>query len=459
MLKRTLVGLILPIALQLASLPAAQAGSSDVASVRSMRASAMQHCAQGDVELGLKTFEDAIRLAEKTFGKDSTYVADLCFDAGMAALKTDHYQKAEDCLTKSISVNPNSNEARLKLAEYYRLKGRLGDAKQQIGKVLGKDPINAEAHELMALTLQKEGNVMQANEESLRLEKGALAQELANIAQVPAQPPAIGFSRIAPAVKPALEQPVTGASADAGKAPIVDVKKPPAVSDVKKAPPAKNSAADEAAVKTKDRAAAAKKRADLEKERARVEQELAKLNKHSKPNKATPNGERKRRESSQADDDSGSFGTHASMHSKAVLLTPIKKASPASVESEQTEQAAPVVPAPPKPKRSKHGRGGSIMVPPPPVQIPNFGAPPPPVMPLPKPIAPGPRPAAPKPAASSPKLKEAIPREDPGEDTPKASPPPRASSESRSESHSSSSSDDDADFLLDWAGKKKKKGK
>src|ERR1700722_6634740 len=113
MLKRTLVALII---LQLSSLPAAQAGSSDVASIRSMRASAMQHCAQGEVDLGLKTFEDAIRRAENTFGKDSTYVGDLCFGAGMAATKSDRYQKAEDCLTKAVTVNPNSGEARLKLA-------------------------------------------------------------------------------------------------------------------------------------------------------------------------------------------------------------------------------------------------------------------------------------------------------------------------------------------------------
>src|SRR5262249_25161469 len=114
----------------------AAAVAGDEASIRLMRAEAIEQSAHGRIDDALVSFNNAIKMAEQDFGKDSSYVADLCFDAGLAALKADQYGKAEECLQRAVSLNPNSVEARLKLAELYKKRARLADAKEQIKRVL-----------------------------------------------------------------------------------------------------------------------------------------------------------------------------------------------------------------------------------------------------------------------------------------------------------------------------------
>jgi tetratricopeptide (TPR) repeat protein len=468
-----LIRLLLAVAFcQLALLCSPQhAFASEESSIRMMRATAIENSAHGRVEDALNSFDTAIHLAEQAYGRDSTYVADICFDAGLAALKADQYKKAEQCLSRAVQLNPNSVEARLKLAELYKKRGMMQDAKQQLSRVIQRHPDNLEAREILALTYQQEGNFLQANKECFALSQMAQAKEAAGARLVfapptPAMPPPVAPTAVAapPVVVPAAISALRGGKAAAAQKAAADA----AAKKAAEAAARRNS--ELAARKAND--AAAKRAADAAAKRMIAE---AKKNKGKK-------GKGKKGGGATAVADSGpasSWGLPARLKSTAVLLTPVKgKGKTASSESiapkaePKKEEPAPVIeatkpikkpsvaaddeasgadeegfggsstakpkpkaaeaPPPPKPKpvavkieAPKRSRGG--LVPPPPPVVPQFQ--PMVVPPPPQALAPAPKPK-PKPVVES----------KPADSKP-----------------ASRGSEDESDFLLDWAGKKKAK--
>jgi tetratricopeptide (TPR) repeat protein len=434
MLRRILLGLSVLQALAITGVSATE--SSDVANIRTMRVNALQLCATGQVDDGLHVFENAIGLAEKTFGKESSYVADLCFDAGVAALRTDRYPKAEHCLAKAVALKPNGTEARLKLAEYYRIKGKYNEAKTQLSKVLSQDPQNVHAHEQLALTYDKEGNAAKATEQCAHLDdiiSGRAAPVQLASAMMPSvrpTPPPLANPinvRAAAQPKPEAATPAPAPTEPAKPATTAPAAaKPPAQPAIQAPPPPANKGDRKAIEKWLQqlkhqkelREQAAKKKAEIENAAKKKKQHGDKHDRKPAAHKAAPAIE------------TGMMGVQERIRAEAKLLTKVKKPATAATTELIPAGTEPVVSAPkpvPKPRRG--------LVPPPPPVVPVFG------MPAAVPPPPQPRPPAP----TGPKLQERKPMEDP---------------DGGSESHSSSGGgDDDADFLLDWAGKKKKKGK
>lgn len=75
---------------------------------------------------------------------------DLYFNLGMAYSETENYEKAEKAFLKSISIQPGRSEARLNLARLYIEYFKTPDkAEEQLIIILGIDPENQGAHELM----------------------------------------------------------------------------------------------------------------------------------------------------------------------------------------------------------------------------------------------------------------------------------------------------------------------
>lgn len=76
---------------------------------------------------------------------------DIYFNLGMAYADTGNYEKAEKAFLKSISLNPGRFNARLTLARLYIEIMRQPDkAEEQLVIVLGLDPGNQEALELLS---------------------------------------------------------------------------------------------------------------------------------------------------------------------------------------------------------------------------------------------------------------------------------------------------------------------
>jgi hypothetical protein len=440
--------------------PAYSSGSEE-SEIRQLRALGIEQSSRGMINEGLASFESAIRLAERAYGSDSTYVAGICFDAGLAALKTDQYQKAKECLERAVKLNPNAVEPRIKLAEFYKKRGMMQSAKEQLARVISRHPDNLEARQILAMTYQQEGKFLQANRECAYLSSIALHREAADARMALAAPmpvPPVPATAAPPEVKPAEAPPAVS--------PIISSLRPgtakPAVAPPPKpAPVAKKAEPPKPAPKPAPQKKAGK----------------------PEPKKPEPKkGKRGEQVMTAEGGPQSSWGLQPRLKSKAVLLTPVGKKGKTAAASEGGGEAAkpaetpkPVEAAKPEPKPvakkpapqssiaseeeggEEEGFGGSSartkakpaeaakpapkpqpvvvkvepakrpkggLVPPPPPVVPQFGMPM--MMPAPQPVA------APKP---KPKPVE----------TPAASKP--------AEHHES----EDPDFLLDWAGKKKGK--
>lgn len=434
------------------------------ASIRMMRATAIEYTSRGRIDEALGSFDSAIRLAEQAYGHDSTYVADICFDAGLAALRADQYQKAEQCLSRAVSLNPNSVEARLKLAELYKKRAKINEAKQQLQRVLQRHPENLEARELLAMTYQQEGNFLLANKECYNLSQIVHSKRLGSsdvsIAQAPVTPPPVAPATVAPTPFSMLRTPPKPAATPSAPKPKPEPAKkiePPKKQEpaAKKPEPPKKPSKKEAA----------KKKSEHPKKPAK------------KPGKPAQSAVAETGPSS-------SWGLPARMKSTAVLLTPVKgKGKSASSESvvkpaeqpksEPAKTETAKKPEPPKAKPSaasiaeeepaggepeEEGFGGSTTSKPRPKPATTAAAP------KPKPVvvkieAPKRRPGGlvPPPPPVVPQFTPmVVPPPPQALAAPKPKPKPVEKPAESAKPSNAHPTEEDGDFLLDWAGKKKK---
>lgn len=430
MLKRISVGLLL-LNFTIGTGPAL-ALPTDAETVKSMQALALESCARCDVETGLKTFRSAIMLAEKTFGKDSSYVSDLYYEAGVAAMKTSNYREAEDLLNKAVSVNPNACEAHLTLAEYYRLHGKLDSAKKEVRQVLDHDPRNIEAQCILAATYQKEGDVGKALEHYGKLQYLATMQPGAET-----QP-----STFTPSTAP------TPQSTEANPAGNLNFQRLPQPNAKPATPPPQvNPQESTAPPVTKP----APHTGNLD--------ELLLLNQRHKPAHETHSKAKGKQhpETAAPEEEYTISGSQARLRSKVKLLTKMRRGAAAASSDEEmlpltarpSAQAATSSARASRHERKQHDSTHNHKLP----KTPKGMVPPPPAVPATIPAyMPPPKPVAPaQAAAKGPVFKAAVPKVDTSEEKPAPSPA------STSSASSSSSDGDDGDFLLDWAGKKKKK--
>lgn len=435
MLRRVLLGLLAGY-FAIVSTGSAISAPTDMDGVRSLRSLALEQHMRGESDTAMSTYDNALKMATDLFGKNSTYVAEILYEQAIVALACKRYSKAEDCLQDALQINPNSMCARLKLAEYLKLKGRTQEARQQASKVLAKHKDSVEARQIMALTYQEEGNVAKATQECFYLDEAMHGKSHSDSENV-------AFTQPPPAVAaPAINIPILSQPAPAAVSKPIPVAKP-----IKKLEPPHKIKPPRHVEKPKPVAKPAPKPAPKPKQ---VQTAVFTNNE-----------------------------TTARLKSKAILLTPIKKAKNTSAASESVVKEKPAEkppveaakPEPEKPKKAApkiaveepiaENADGSEEQAEEPVKKapPKKVAKPVPVMqpfkiePVKKPrpgLVPPPPPVVPIfPGMMAPQMAPPPPMQ-------VIKPKPKAVEKHVETPKEHAGSDEDSDFLIEWAGKKKK---
>jgi hypothetical protein len=116
---------------------------------RELRLAAFQKYLEGDLPGASDLYRRAIQAGEAAYGKDSTFVADICYEVGTIALEDGQFQNAETYLKKAVSKKPNSVMARVKYADLLTMRGNTNDAFAQIQEALKVSPGSPIAQQAM----------------------------------------------------------------------------------------------------------------------------------------------------------------------------------------------------------------------------------------------------------------------------------------------------------------------
>lgn len=146
-----------------------------------LRISAFQCYIEGQTETALETYQRAAKRAIQEYGDDSTVVADIYFEMGSLAFDAGKENTAESCLNEALKRNPNSEMARIKLAEIYRIRSKSDQALVQIQTCLRKNKSSIAARRALVQWLQEKGFVALATQESYVLSQiaGGLDKRIA----------------------------------------------------------------------------------------------------------------------------------------------------------------------------------------------------------------------------------------------------------------------------------------
>ncbi len=116
---------------------------------RELRLLAFQKYLEGSFEESRNLYMQAITAAENEYGKDSSFVADLCYEVGSISLEDGQFHTAEKFLKKAVEQKPNSVMARVKYAELLKRRKMDGDAFVQIQQALKTSPGSPIAQQAM----------------------------------------------------------------------------------------------------------------------------------------------------------------------------------------------------------------------------------------------------------------------------------------------------------------------
>jgi hypothetical protein len=138
-----------------------------------LRTIAFTHYLEKDLDSAFEYYQQAVDVASKEYGRDSTYVGDLYYEMGTIALNKKRFNSAENYLREAVKQNPNSIMAHVKLAELLELRARPDLALEQIQKALAKDSKSPEARHALVLWLVEQKNSAAAVREAYTLERSS----------------------------------------------------------------------------------------------------------------------------------------------------------------------------------------------------------------------------------------------------------------------------------------------
>lgn len=369
-----------------------------------LRVLAFQCYIEGQTESALETYQRAVKRAIDEYGDDSTIVADIYFEMGSLAFDAGKENTAESWLNESLKRNPNSEMARIKLAEIYRVRSKHDQALTQIQTCLKRNRNSIAARRALIVWLQEKGFVALATQESYVLNQIAGGKDkriapqtmVAAAVRPPAAQPAVKKEEPAPTRPP---EPKQEAAKPEAKPPEKPKQPPSIVAALMKrvAPPPKKKETPKPVVKP-----------PVVTQQPKKEVKPAPKAPEPKPEvvKAPP---------------------------PKKIEKPVAPAMPPPVMAVSTPQ--------PQPKRSKNG-----LVPPPPPIVPSFGMfPPPPPMGF-------------NPNGATLQTHAAIKKDKPKAEAKES---PKEAKEPAKETKEAASVDEEGegDFLIDWAGSNKKKKK
>jgi tetratricopeptide (TPR) repeat protein len=148
-----------------------------------LRVLAFQCYIEGQTESALETYQRAVKRAIEEYGDDSTIVADIYYEMGSLAFDAGKENTAESWLNESLKRNPNSEMARIKLAEIYRVRSKHDQALAQIQTCLKRNRNSITARRALVVWLQEKGFVALATQESYVLNQISAGNKDHRIAQ------------------------------------------------------------------------------------------------------------------------------------------------------------------------------------------------------------------------------------------------------------------------------------
>ncbi len=173
-----------------------------------LRFAAMDAILHGNNKDALDLYETAIQEASQQYGENSTFLADLYYEAGTAALDSSQFPVAERYLTLAVKINPYSTMAKIKLAELYRLQERPDEASKQFRQAvqINPSPVTRQAYirwlatngrtpQENAIATQESLKLAmltsRSNENSRQLNLNSKGKQAASASQMPVLPPAL----------------------------------------------------------------------------------------------------------------------------------------------------------------------------------------------------------------------------------------------------------------------------
>jgi len=432
-----------------------------------LRFAAMDAILHGNNKDALDLYETAIQEASQQYGDTSTFLADLYYEAGTAALDSSQFPVAERYLTLAVKINPYSTMAKIKLAELYRLQERPDEASKQFRQAvqINPSPVTRQAYirwlatngrtpQENAIATQESLKLAmltsRSNENNRQLNLNSKGKQAATGSQMPVLPPAL----IAPLAKEkAAETPPATIKNDAKPKPAISLF------------PFKSVAKEQVLEKEKEK---------LEKQRKQeaAKQEAAKQEAAAKARLAE---EREREHEAQLRKKASEAKAKAAAPAKKAEVKPAaakpeEKAAPAKVEKiEKTEvkqepkkeqpkavEQPNVVPSPQQPSYPQTIYGVPVSVKKPTGKAARTMVPPPPPMPIFPGVQPMMRPPMPNFQAPPQQAQQQAPVTKPKpvvkpkaevKEQPEDKPPPMTNQ-----------SESEPEFILDW-GEVKPKGK
>ena len=437
-----------------------------------LRFAAMDAILHGNNKDALDLYETAIQEASQQYGDTSTFLADLYYEAGTAALDSSQFPVAERYLTLAVKINPYSTMAKIKLAELYRLQERPDEASKQFRQAvqINPSPVTRQAYirwlatngrtpQENAIATQESLKLAmltsRSNENNRQLNLNSKGKQAATGSQMPVLPPAL----IAPLAKEkAAETPPATIKNDAKPKPAISLF------------PFKSVAKEQVLEKEKEKLEKQRKQEAAKQEAAK--QEAAKQEAAAKARLAE---EREREHEAQLRKKASEAKAKAAAPAKKAEVKPAaakpeEKAAPAKVEKiEKTEvkqepkkeqpkavEQPNVVPSPQQPSYPQTIYGVPVSVKKPTGKAARTMVPPPPPMPIFPGVQPMMRPPMPNFQAPPQQAQQQAPVTKPKpvvkpkaevKEQPEDKPPPMTNQ-----------SESEPEFILDW-GEVKPKGK
>lgn len=123
---------------------------------KSLRQSAFESYLQGNYDKAKVYYEQAIDQAQKSYGPNSPFLADLYYELGTISLELSKFTVASHYLPLAVEKKPNSLQARLKLVELDMLTGKEEDARIQLDAAQKAHPKSPEVQAAVVKWMIKE---------------------------------------------------------------------------------------------------------------------------------------------------------------------------------------------------------------------------------------------------------------------------------------------------------------
>lgn len=134
----------------------------------------------GEFESSADLYLKAIESGSKKYGDKSKFVADLYYELGTMSLEEGNFTRAAHYLPMAVQLKPNSEMARVKLADLYLMQGKLDEAFGEIFEAQKRNPGSVAAQKQLVKLMMERAKKNNSNSSLANLACTAEAFRLTN---------------------------------------------------------------------------------------------------------------------------------------------------------------------------------------------------------------------------------------------------------------------------------------